>query len=124
MYQSNGIKRTDLLSSYSTKSMLRKYSYCGLLLFIIFLLLPITPSAKTLVIGENQKIKSIRAALELSSDGDTLIVTAGFYNEGTLLITKSILLIGMNEPVISGNNKYEIIKVKADNVVIRGFIFK
>lgn len=81
-------------------------------------------SAKTFVIGEKHKIKSIRAALEASSNGDTLIVDGGFYNEGTLLITKSILLIGQDNPVISGDNKHEIIKVKSDNVLIRGFVFK
>lgn len=124
MYQRNGIKQADLISSYSTVSNLRKYSYGGLLFFIIFLLFSSILSAKTFVIGEKQKIKSIRAALEASSNGDTLIVAGGFYNEGTLLITKSILLIGMNEPVISGNGKHEIVKVKADHVVIRGFIFK
>lgn len=124
MYQRNGIKRTDLLSKQSIKSKPIKYSSCGLLLFLLFLLIPLTLSARTFIVGEKQKIKSIRAALEASSDGDTIIVTAGTYIEGTLLITKSILLIGMNEPVISGDNKNEIVKVKADNVVIRGFIFK
>ncbi len=124
MYPRNGIKPTDLISSYSTKNKLRKYSYCGILLFIVFLLFPFILSAKTFVIGERQKFKSIRTALEASSGGDTLIVTGGYYNEGTLLITKSIVLIGLDEPVISGNNKHEIVKVKADDVVIRGFIFK
>lgn len=124
MYQRNGIKRTDLLSKQSIKSKPIKYSSCGLLLFLLFLLIPLILSARTFIVGEKQKIKSIRAALEASSDGDTIIVTAGTYIEGTLLITKSILLIGMNEPVISGDNKNEIVKVKADNVVIRGFIFK
>lgn len=124
MYQRNGIKRTDLLSKQSIKSKPIKYSSCGLLLFLLFLLIPLTLSARTFIVGEKQKIKSIRAALEASSDGDTIIVTAGTYIEGTLLITKSILLIGINEPVISGDSKNEIVKVKADNVVIRGFIFK
>lgn len=124
MYQRNGIKRTDLIRGYKTKSKLRNFSYCCLLLFIIFLSFPFILSAKTFVIGEKHKIKSIRAALEASSNGDTLIVTDGFYNEGTLLITKSILLIGQYNPIISGDNKHEIIKVKSDNVLIRGFVFK
>ena len=77
--------------------------------------------AKTIHIGHQQKIKSIQQALLVAVDKDTLLVDAGHYHEKNIVIHKSIFLIGLNHPVLDGDNKYEIISIKANAVVVDGF---
>lgn len=78
-------------------------------------------SATTIHVGANQYYKTITAAVAAASPGDTVLVDAGFYLEKNLQIRKSIVLRGINYPVLNGQKKYEIIYVKADDVVIDGF---
>jgi nitrous oxidase accessory protein len=48
-------------------------------------------------------------------------VKGGTYKEKNLVIAKSISLIGIGFPVLDGEKKYEIIAVKANNVLVEGF---
>jgi nitrous oxidase accessory protein len=49
------------------------------------------------------------------------LVNAGHYHEQNIIINKSIFLIGINHPVLDGDDKYEIISIKADGVTVDGF---
>lgn len=77
-------------------------------------------AARTIVAGKNQAITTLRKAIELAKDGDTILLQAGTYKEGNLVITKSITLIGQNFPVLDGENKFEIFTVSGKNITIRG----
>lgn len=77
--------------------------------------------AKTIRIGRQQTVKSISQALLLAVEGDSLVVYPGVYREKNLVINKSIHLIGINHPVLDGENKFEVISVKANRVVVDGF---
>ncbi|KGO89607.1 nitrous oxide reductase family maturation protein NosD [Flavobacterium suncheonense] len=92
-----------------------------IILIAYFLSLSLWCQAKTIVVGKNQSVKSITAAVAQSSDGDTIVVDYGIYKEGRLLINKEILLIGKNFPIIDGEHKSEIISVNAHKVTIKGF---
>ena len=54
---------------------------------------------------------------------DTIVVSPGIYREKNIVITKPLTLLGQNMPVLDGENKYEIISVKSDHVIIDGFHF-
>lgn len=95
---------------------MKKLIYISLLLFFtqdVF--------AKIIHVGSGQNIKTIRQALLLATDGDTILVGSGHYHEQNILISKSISLIGNNHPVLDGDNKYEIISIKANAVTVEGF---
>jgi nitrous oxidase accessory protein len=92
-----------------------------ILLLLTFLSYSFSTEAKTIKVGVGHKYKTIKSALNNAVNGDTISVSKGFYNEGTILINKSIVLLGEEIPVISGDNKNEIIKIKSDNVIVRGF---
>ena len=81
-------------------------------------------SARTIVVGKNQPITSIHKAVELAKNNDTILVKAGLYKEGNIVITKNIILLGENYPVIDGEKKYEIFTVSGNGIVIRGFQFQ
>lgn len=77
--------------------------------------------AKCIRVGKNQYCKSIHKALDIANNADTILVDAGVYREKNILISKSISLIGVNYPVLDGENKIEVLSVKANHVLISGF---
>ncbi|MEO6453633.1 MAG: hypothetical protein ABIN97_06180, partial [Ginsengibacter sp.] len=76
---------------------------------------------KTITVGKSRQINSIKAALTLATNGDTVLVETGIYHEGNIIINSSIVLKGINNPVLDGENKYEIISIKNNGVVVDGF---
>lgn len=93
-----------------------KIFYTYLLLFI-----SISISAKTLYVGKQYGNATIQQIVNLANNGDTVIVETGHYHERNLIIQKSIILLGINRPILDGDKKYEIISIKADNVTVDGF---
>ena len=67
---------------------------------------------------------SIKEALALSSPGDRIVVMGGLYNESGIAITKQVELIGDGYPELDGMNREEVITVKADGVIVKGFVIK
>lgn len=89
--------------------------------FILSLFFCCTASAKTIHVGANRLYKNVTAGLDAAVAGDTVLVDAGYYKEKNLVIKKSIVLSGINYPVLDGEKKYEIISIKANGVVVDGF---
>lgn len=77
--------------------------------------------AKTIRAGNQQVVKTIQHALTLAVNGDTILVDAGIYHEKNIIVNKTVFLIGINNPVLDGAHKYEIISIKANGVVVDGF---
>lgn len=77
--------------------------------------------SNNIYVGKNRPYKTIQSALKVAKDGDTLFVDAGKYREKNLLISKSIVLKGNGFPILDGERIYEIISIKANNVIIEGF---
>lgn len=93
------------------------------LLTIGFLLLNVAVLANTIVVGKNKPITSIRQAIQMARDGDTVFVQKGTYKEGNIIVDKSIHLIGIGQPVLDGDHKNEILTLTGKKTVIRGFHF-
>src|SRR5689334_20779922 len=91
---------------------------------ILFLLLTSSLFANTIYVGRNQHITSLHKAIELAQTGDTIILKKGIYKEGNIIINKSIKLIGENNPILDGEDKYEILTVSGDGIVIKGITFQ
>ncbi len=91
------------------------------LLFILLLFFCCATSAKTIHVGLSRMYKTVTAGLSASENGDTVLVDAGNYKEKNLVIKKSIVLTGINYPVLDGEKKYEIISIAANGVVVDGF---
>lgn len=102
-----------------------KYLKTIKILLTIFLVLLIKiAEAKKIEVGKNAKYKKIKQALIEAQNGDSVIVYPGIYKEGNIIVLKEIKLIGLNKPIIDGQNKFEIITIKANNVSIDGFIIQ
>lgn len=77
--------------------------------------------AKAIKVGQNHPIKKIKEALALANDGDSILVFKGTYHEGNITINKKICLLGYGYPILDGENKFEVLSVKANSVTIKGF---
>jgi len=80
--------------------------------------------AATLQVGAGHQLASIKQALERAADGDTIRVSGGVYREGNLVIRKRVTLIGVDNPVIDGQKKYEQISILVPYVTVTGFTLK
>ncbi len=76
---------------------------------------------RVFLVGPQHEVATIREAISLSIDGDTIRVAPGVYREGNIIINKSIVLEGIGYPVLDGEKKHEVLSVTADHVVISGF---
>ena len=94
------------------------------LLTIISFFLASSLWARTIVVGKDQVISSLRKGVEIAREGDTVLLYKGIYKEGNIRITKTIHLIGVNGPVLDGENKHEILTVSGEAIVIKGIHLK
>ena len=88
-------------------------------IFCFLIYLPI--QANHLYVGEGKPYSTIRQALEIAMDGDTITVGPGVYKEGNLVVRRSISLIGDGWPVLDGDKKFEVLSIKANHVLVKGF---
>ncbi|MBI5856317.1 MAG: nitrous oxide reductase family maturation protein NosD [Sphingobacteriales bacterium] len=91
---------------------------------ILFLSVAFIASANTIVVGSNQPVTSLKKAIEIAHDKDTILIMSGIYKEGSVTLTKSLSIIGQNNTVLDGENKYEILLISGKNILIRGIQFR
>lgn len=92
-----------------------------IIIIISFLILSQKVFARVYTVQKNTDVSSIQQAINIATNGDTIIVMPGVYAEKNIQINKSLVLIGKNYPVLDGQHTYEIISIKADNVILEGF---
>ncbi len=93
----------------------------NIIILSLFLFAALSAEGKTIFVGKSKPFQSIQKAIDFADDGDTVLVDAGMYKERNIIIQKSIVLKGINFPVLDGENKYAIISIKAANATIDGF---
>jgi nitrous oxidase accessory protein len=88
---------------------------------VLFSLLSGISFGSIIKVDKKSSIKSIKHALRIAKDFDTVIVNYGIYKEGNITIKKPVTLIGKQQPILDGDHKFEVISVRSDNVIIKGF---
>src|SRR5206468_7703364 len=66
--------------------------------------------------------RSVAAAVRAAPVGARIVVKAGTYREPSMVIDRSLELVGEGRPVIEGRDAATLIRVVADDVVIRGLV--
>ena len=93
------------------------------LLTILLLLIIGNAFSRTIVVGKNRSINTLRQGIKLAKDGDTILLNKGVYKEGNIIIDRAIFLLGIDQPVLDGENKNEILTLTGKNILIRGIHF-
>lgn len=69
-------------------------------------------------------VRSVREALGRVTPGGRVLVRAGVYREPTIEITRPVTLEGEPGAVLDGDDRRQILEVRADDVTIRGLTFR
>jgi nitrous oxidase accessory protein len=82
-----------------------------------------TFAAHSGIIRVPENYPKIQEAVDAANPGDTILVSAGTYEEGFILINKSLTIIGegANSTVITPRGVNDIFEIHADNVTVSGF---
>ncbi|MBS1574960.1 MAG: nitrous oxide reductase family maturation protein NosD [Bacteroidetes bacterium] len=94
------------------------------ILTLIFCCCYLGSFARILKVGRQQPYASVTAAVDAADNGDTVMVEKGVYFEKNLVIGKSIVLKGIDHPVLDAEKKYENISVRSNGVTIDGFLLQ
>ncbi len=92
-----------------------------MLLWLIFVS---SALAADLTVGPNGRYKSIAAAVAAAQPGDRVLVQQGLYQESNIIIDKPISLIGIDNPVVDGALKGQILTITSSRVVVKDITFK
>lgn len=90
---------------------------------ILFSFLLLNCFSRTIIVGPGQPFTNLKKAIEAAKDLDSIILLKSIYKEGSITLTKSLTLIGNDNPVLDGEKKYEILLVSGRNIVIKGITF-
>jgi nitrous oxidase accessory protein len=80
--------------------------------------------ARVWTVEPGTDLATVTEALEQASDGDRIVVRPGTYAEPTLIVDKSVELVGEDRPVLDGQGERQIMTVVADGVSVSGFVFR
>ena len=91
---------------------------------LLLLVLAVYIPAKNITVSKSGHLNSIKKAIDIARDRDTITIKSGTYAERNIIINKRIKIIGLDFPVIDGEGKVEVITVTADSVTITGLLIK
>jgi nitrous oxidase accessory protein len=91
---------------------------------ICLVLIVLTVHAKTIVVAGKTRIASLKQAVELASNGDTIIVKSGIYTSSNTIINKSLTVLGENFPVLDAQHQEEVVTILSNNVKFDGFVVR
>jgi nitrous oxidase accessory protein len=91
---------------------------------ILFSFCALHLAARILMVGKKCGYSTITAAVNASNAGDTILVERAVYFEKNLVITKPLVLRGIDYPVLDAEKKFENISIKCSGVTIDGFLLQ
>ena len=94
------------------------------LLSILILLFYQAASGHLIVAGSGQPVGTLKKAVSLAKDGDTILLKNGIYKEGNVLLTRPVTLMGEANTILDGENKYELLTISGKNITVKGIVFR
>jgi len=94
------------------------------LLIILFFTILTEVHSRTIVVGPGQSIASLKKAIQLAKDNDSIFLKSGIYKEGNIVLIKSLSIIGEDNAILDGENKYEILTISGKNILIKNIQFR
>jgi nitrous oxidase accessory protein len=98
------------------KNKINKYIF----LAIISCILTFKLEARVIEVGKTKSFTNLKQAIKKAKSGDTIVVDGGVYF-GNFKITKSLSLIGKNNPILDAKNSGHTVELLAPNIIIKNF---
>ena len=92
-------------------------------LLLLGLTTVLLPANDTVVVAPGES-PTVTTAIARAHPGDVIRVLPGVYREPMLVVDKRITLIGDGWPVLDGQAAHQIMSITADDVTVRGFVFR
>jgi nitrous oxidase accessory protein len=86
---------------------------------LLLLALALAAPVRVITVFPGGPVPSLKAALALAQDGDTILVRAGIYRESQVVVSRQVVIIGMAGAILDGGGD-ALLLVNADSVTIRG----
>lgn len=80
--------------------------------------------SRTIIVWPGQQGHGLKEAIAIAKDGDSIILKAGIYKEGSILLSKAISITGEPGAILEGENKYQILLISGNNISVRGIQFR
>ena len=77
----------------------------------------------TVVVSPEGPVRTIAAGVASARPGGHVLVRAGSYSEPMIVVDRPITLEGEGWPLLDGEGKHELIRIRANDVTVRGFRF-
>ena len=90
---------------------------------ITLLVLALTQGV-TLVVSPAGPLRSVEEAVRTAPAGSKVVVRAGTYDVGPLVLDRRVTLSGEGQPVLRGRGDHTIIRITADSVEVRGLVLE
>src|SRR5215208_5870764 len=81
-------------------------------------------SAAAITVSPDGEVRSIGEALRRARPGARIVVRGGVYREPTIVVDKPVEIVGEGWPVLDGAGSRQIMSVGADDVTVRGLVFR
>ena len=78
----------------------------------------------TMVVSPAGPLRSVEEAVRKAPAGATVLVRAGTYEVGPLVLERPVTLAGEGRPVLRGRGDHTIIRVTGDSVQVRGLVLE
>ncbi len=91
-----------------------------LLVVIACFLLALPGNSRSITVTPGQLKKTVA----LANPGDTIILKAGLYKEGSIVIAKPLTIIGEGKVVLDGENKYEILTLSGHHITVKNLVLQ
>jgi nitrous oxidase accessory protein len=89
---------------------------------LVFLSAPVL--AKTIIVAPKTTVSTLKQAVELANNGDTIIVRQGVYTSINTLINKELTILGDHDPVLDARFQDEVVTITSNHVKFDGFIIQ
>lgn len=86
---------------------------------IAFLFILAHSHGRIITAGAGQAVATLKQAVNIARDGDTILLKNGVYKEGNVIIAKSITLVGENNTILDGQNKTELLTISGKNITVK-----
>ncbi|NNC94525.1 MAG: nitrous oxide reductase family maturation protein NosD [Chitinophagales bacterium] len=93
-------------------------------LTFIFIFICSVSNAEIIKVCATCNFTTISSAINNASAGDVIEIHQGVYTEGNLLIDKAISVVGVDWPILDGQNENEILTIISDGVRVEGLILR
>ena len=78
----------------------------------------------TIFVSSTGPVRSIAAAIQQASNNALIRIAPGVYREPMIVADKPVEIVGEGWPVLDGDGTHQIMAVTADDVTVRGLIFR